>query len=259
MNQYIALFKVRFMAGLQYRGAALAGISTQFAWGFLSILLFSIFNTSNMKPEHLSTFFWLRQSCIALTAVWAMDNSIFSNIEDGGVAYELVRPTDLYTLWFVRNLAYRSARFLLRFLPIVLIAFNLPKPFKMILPEGFSTFYLFLISMVVMVLLQVAINMLIYIGAMKMKSSMGIRVFTMSLFDLLDGSNIPYPFFPAWAQSLLSYTFFFGLQTSPFFIYLGLIDPVSTLIIQLIWLVFIVLLGRVWMSKTLRKIEVFGG
>lgn len=259
MKQYISLFKVQFFAGLQYRGAAIAGIVTQFAWGFLSIALFTVFNTNNMEPEHLSTFFWLRQSCIALIAVWAADNSIFTIIENGGVAYESVRPTDLYSLWFVRNIAYRTSRFLLRFLPIVLIAFFLPAPFNMILPVSFSGFIYFLISMVLVVLLLVSINMIVYIAAIKMKSSMGIRVFTMSLFELLDGSNIPYPFFPIWAQTILKYTFFYGLQTTPFFIYLGLINPISAILIQLGWLIVIVSIGKAWMKKSLYKLEVFGG
>ena len=259
MRQYASLFRVRFLAGLQYRGAAIAGVFTQFAWGFLSILLFSVFNTSNMEPEHLATFFWLRQAFIALTAVWAMDSSIFTIIEDGGVAYESVRPTDLYTLWFIRNLAYRTARFALRFLPILLIAFNLPRPFQMIMPVSLPIFLFFQISMIIMLLLQVSINMLIYIGSIQLKSSLGIRVFTMALFDLLDGSTIPYPFFPEWVQNVLGYTFFFSLQTSPFFIYLGLIDPLSTISMQIVWLIIMVVIGKLWMKKTLHAIEVFGG
>ena len=42
-RQYTTLFRVRFLAGLQYRAAALAGIATQFAWGGLMVLLYRAF------------------------------------------------------------------------------------------------------------------------------------------------------------------------------------------------------------------------
>jgi ABC-2 type transport system ATP-binding protein len=35
MKKYLALFRIRFVYGLQYRAAALAGVVTQFAWGAL--------------------------------------------------------------------------------------------------------------------------------------------------------------------------------------------------------------------------------
>ena len=40
-KQYATLFRVRFLTGLQYRAAALAGIATQFAWGGLMVLLYA--------------------------------------------------------------------------------------------------------------------------------------------------------------------------------------------------------------------------
>lgn len=259
MSHYVALFKVRFNAGLQYRGAAIAGIATQFAWGFLSILLFTAFNTTEMSQENLSTFFWLRQATLALTAIWMMDTSLFQVIESGDVAYELTRPVDLYTLWFVRNLAFRCARFILRFIPVVCVALLLPKPFTMSLPTSLTTGLFFLISLSITLLLEVSINMFLYIGTMHLKSSLGIRVFVISLFDLLDGSNIPYPFFPKPVQRFFEFTFFYGLQTTPFFIYLGLISPFKAIAIQILWLLLFVILGRYFMKRALHRIEVFGG
>ena len=32
MKKYLSFFRIRFIAGLQYRAAAWAGIATQFAW-----------------------------------------------------------------------------------------------------------------------------------------------------------------------------------------------------------------------------------
>ena len=43
MKQYLTFFKMRFIAGLQYRVAALAGMSTQIVWGFMEVLLYRAF------------------------------------------------------------------------------------------------------------------------------------------------------------------------------------------------------------------------
>ena len=37
MKEYRAVFRLRFVYAPQYRAAALAGLSTQFAWGFMEI------------------------------------------------------------------------------------------------------------------------------------------------------------------------------------------------------------------------------
>ena len=40
MKKYLSFFRIRCIAGLQYRTAAWAGMATQFAWGGMTILMF---------------------------------------------------------------------------------------------------------------------------------------------------------------------------------------------------------------------------
>ena len=47
MKTYISIFKLRFINGLQYRTAALAGIATQFFFGFVFISVYIAFFESN--------------------------------------------------------------------------------------------------------------------------------------------------------------------------------------------------------------------
>ena len=47
MRAYFTFFKIRFINGLQYRAAAYAGVAMQFAWGFMTILMFSAFYKTN--------------------------------------------------------------------------------------------------------------------------------------------------------------------------------------------------------------------
>ena len=43
MRKYLSFFTLRFSCGLQYRVAAWAGVVTQFAWGFMEIMMFNAF------------------------------------------------------------------------------------------------------------------------------------------------------------------------------------------------------------------------
>ena len=46
MSQYLTYFKIKFISGLQYRSAALAGLSTQFFFGLVFIMVYHAFYTS---------------------------------------------------------------------------------------------------------------------------------------------------------------------------------------------------------------------
>ena len=149
-KKYLALFRVRFQNEMQYRVAALAGVCTQFVWGFMEILLFRAFYAGGgemlMTFSQLVTYEWLQQAFLALFMLWFWDKDIIEAITGGNIAYELARPMDLYNMWFTRVAAQRMARALLRCLPILLVAFLLPEPYRMSLPVSFGAFLLFVVS-----------------------------------------------------------------------------------------------------------------
>lgn len=139
MKKYLAFFKMRFIAGLQYRAAAAAGILTQFAWGFLTIQMYAAFYRTNpsafpMQFSELSSYIWLQQAFLALYMPWYYDKDILEMISSGAVAYELVRPVDLYNMWFLRIMSVRVSRVVLRCIPILIVAAFLPKQYGIGLP-----------------------------------------------------------------------------------------------------------------------------
>lgn len=65
MKKYRAFFRIRFLNSLQYRAAALAGVSTQFAWGFMEILAFVAFYRADpsafpMGLSQIASYIWLQ-------------------------------------------------------------------------------------------------------------------------------------------------------------------------------------------------------
>lgn len=267
MKQYGSFFRIRFLAGLQYRAAAWAGIATQYAWGGLTVLLYRAFyqNGANSFPmdfQALSTYVWLQQAFLAMFMTWYYDGEIFDSITSGGIAYELCRPCDLYTVWFVKNMAVRLSRVVLRCVPVLLVAALLPAPYGVMLPRSWSAALLFPVSLVLGFLVLVAFSMLIYISAFYTLSPMGIRILASSFMEFFCGALIPIPFLPEWLQPVMYALPFASMQNTPFLIYTGHLDPQTALErigLQLLWLALLLAAGRLLMANAQKKVVVQGG
>lgn len=267
MIKYQSLFKIKFISGLQYRAAAWAGIFTQFAWGFLEILMFKAFYEVNptafpMDFTSLVSYVWLQQALLALYMIWFWENDIFESIQTGNVAYELVRPISVYNMWFARSIATRISKTVLRALPILVVAFFLPKPFNLSLPSSFSHFMLFLITMVLALFVIIALNMIIYFLSFFTINSFGMRMVFQSLGDLLSGSVIPLPFFPPTIGAVASLLPFAAIQNVPFRIYSGDLTGdklITSLSLQVFWVISLILCGKLLEKRVINHVVIQGG
>lgn len=267
MKKYWSFFTVRLKSGLQYRAAAWAGVATQFAWGGLSLLMYRAFYESNpaalpMDYHLLSSYIWLQQALLALFMAWYFDGDILDAVSSGSVAYELCRPMDLYSMWFVKNMAVRVSRVLLRFAPILLVSVFLPEPYGLRAPAGLLAGIGFAVSLLLGFLVMVSFSMLIYIATFYTVTPNGIRILAISAVEFLAGGVIPIPFFPEWLQPIINALPFASMQNAPLLIYIGYRTGEEiwyTLLLQLIWVAALIGLGRVLMARALKKVVVQGG
>ncbi|OPJ64665.1 ABC transporter permease [Clostridium oryzae] len=267
MKAYLSFFRIRFIHGLQYRAAAYAGIITQLAFGLMYIMLYSAFYENNitattMSFSQLSSYLWLQQAFLALFMTWFLDNDIFDLITGGNVAYELCRPLDLYAMWFSKSCAVRLSKAVLRCFPILIIAFFMPEPYKLHLPNSIYTLFAFIASMILAFMLVVAYCMLIYILCFYTISPMGIRMAMIMLADFFSGSLVPLPLMPDWFNKYSYILPFAAMQNVPFRIYSGNISIEQVwqnMLVQLIWLIILIILGRFILSRALKRTVVQGG
>lgn len=267
MRKYVSFFRMRFINGLQYRAAAYAGIATQFAWGFMEILMFRAFYAVDpdafpMEFSQLSSYIWLQQAFLALFMTWFLENDIFTAITSGNVAYELVRPMNLYHIWFAKNLASRLSKAVLRCMPILVVAAFLPPPYCLSLPSGFSTFLWFLVSMALGFLAAVAFCMLVYITTFYTLSPIGIRIIAVTIVEFLSGGVVPIPFFPDGIRFIFELLPFASMQNMPLRIYSGNItgnDVLAGITLQVFWLAVMVCVGRLLMNRALKRVVIQGG
>ncbi|MDP4146701.1 MAG: ABC transporter permease [Bacillota bacterium] len=267
MKMYISVFRIRFINSMQYRTVALGAIITRFLWGLMEILAYSaLYRTGSaafpMSFSQTISYIWMQQTLIVLFSVVFSDGEIYSAIEDGSIAYELVRPADLYGRWFCQSAANRLAFTILNCLPGLIIAFLLPGPYRMSLPLNMGQFLLFLLSTVLALCVVVAFAMLMYISLFYILSQRGIKIIVTALTTFLSGGVIPLPFFPAPVLAVVQLLPFAAMQNMPLRIYSGNIvgvDALKGIAFQLFWLAALFLIGRLTMSRALKKVIVQGG
>jgi ABC-2 type transport system permease protein len=267
MRPLAALFRMRFINALQYRAAALAGLATQFAWGFMEILAFAAFYRSDpgafpMSFAHTVSYIWTQQGFLALFMMWFWENDITAQISSGSIAYELARPVDLYARWFTQAAANRLARAGLRCAPVLIVAFLLPAPYRLALPPSLGQFGLFLVATVLALSVVVAVSMVAYAAMFYTVSATGIRVIVAVCADFLAGATLPLPFFPAGLRAVAELLPFAAMQNMPLRIYSGDIAGAAAargIGLQLFWLVVLVVVGRLAMRRALRRVVVQGG
>lgn len=267
MKKYLSFFRMRLMAGLQYRTAALAGLSTQFVWGGMELLIYRAFWLEHperfpMDMQALAAYIWLQQTFLTLFALWQWEPELIQSVRTGEVAYELTRPMDLYGMWLARSLALRLGRGMLRALPVILLGCLIPAPYGLRLRISPAVFGLFLLSAALMLLVTCALVMLLYALTFHLTDPNGIQVVSTAAADLLGGGIVPLPFLPKGLRRLAELSPFGAMQNVPLRIFGGdipLSDIPAAMGLQVFWAVALIGAGYALMRAGLRRTAVAGG
>jgi len=267
MKKYLSFFRLRFVMGLQYRTAALAGVATQFVWGTMEILMFRAFYEADasafpMTLQATCSYIWMQQAFLSLFMAWMMENEIFNSIVDGNISYELCRPVNLYDMWFARSMANRFSKALLRCIPVLLIGSLVRAPYGLMAPVSIKAFFWFLATLVLGTLVTIAFCMLVYISCFFTVSSMGVRMVAVSVVEFFQGGVIPIPFFPEKIRMIMELTPFAAMQNVSLRIYSGDLagrEMEKAVFLQAFWLLVLIACGRGMNRLAMKKVIVQGG
>ncbi len=263
MISYWAVLSAKFRSLLQYRSAALAGLVTQIFWGVIRVMIFQAFYRSTNAEQPISgsdveTYIWLSQAFLAALP-WNIDLDLRALIRSGGIGYELIRPVDLYSYWFSRALAWRTAPMMMRAAPLLVFAILV---MGMAPPASVGAAAAFAVSMIAAILLSSAITTFINTTMLWTITGDGVTQITFGLVLIFSGMLIPLPLFPDWAQPLINALPFRGLVDTPYRLYLGHIPAAELpqhLAHQVAWTLAFVIAGRIALSRALRRVVVQGG
>ena len=267
MKSYLSYFKLKFKTGLQYRAAAIAGICTQFFFGFVYISVYVAFyetGSSNlpMSLKETISYVWLGQAFFSLLYLWYKDKEILNMIKSGNIAYELVRPQDLYFMWASKILGERLSTVALRFIPVLIIGIILPSPYNLVINKSIITFVLFMFAMILSSMLMTVLVLFYHVICLITLDEKGVVNIFMVVSDILSGLIIPVPFFPDYLQKISNILPFQYITDFPFRLYIGNISTMEGLmgiLVQIIWIIILILLGRLITKKALKNAVIQGG
>jgi ABC-2 type transport system permease protein len=263
MIAYAAIIGARFRMALQYRSAALAGFFTQLFWGLIRCMIFEAFYHSTTRPQMMTlsqaiTYVWLSQAMFALLP-WQVDNDVRAMVQSGTVAYEMLRPVDVYGFWFCRALAARTAPTLLRAAPMFVAAglfFGL-KP-----PPTPACAVAWTVAMLAAVLMTSAFTNLLNISLLWTLAGDGVTRLAPSVVLFFSGMLLPLAFFPTWSQPIVDALPFRDMVDVPFRIYMGHYPPADwpmLFVQEALWIIALVICGRMLLARGLRRLVVQGG
>jgi len=268
---YLAIVTVRCRMLLQYRAAAIAGFGTQLFWGFIKVMVFVAFYASAVSEPPMTftevlVYIWLGQALLALLP-WNVDAEIATQIRTGSVAYELLRPLDLYRFWFARTLAFRLAPTTLRMLPMLAFTFLLLPvtplaDWALPPPASVMSGLMFVVSVVATLFLSAAFTMIMHVTLIWTVSGEGINRMMPGIVPVLAGLIVPLPLFPEWLQGFLYWQPFRGMADVPFRIYSGHIPADAALAeigLQWGWVAVLIAFGIWLLDRARHRLVVQGG
>lgn len=264
---YRAAFRIRMAQNLQYRVAALAGMATQFVWGLMRIMILEAFYRGSdasvpMDLSQAAAYIWLQQAFLIFFVLWFRDHELIEQIRSGQVAYELCRPVNLLVFWYLRLLAQRLAAAMLRCLPILIVAFLLPRPWRLTLPPSAGALLLFGATLFLGLLLNVMISLFIYLSTFLTISPQGLIFFMGAFGEFAAGGILPLPLMPLQLQTILQALPFHLTADLPFRVWSGHLawqEALKGMGLQLFWLVGLGFLAVVSFARIRRRIAILGG
>ena len=267
MIGYLCYFKVILVTRLQYKVAAAAGIVTQFFWGFLQIFIYEAFYTAQVVDTPISykslvVYVWIQQSLLALITIRNKDAEFVQDVKNGNVAYEFLRPYNMYTWWYVKCIAKRVAAAALRCVPIIIVAILLPAPYNLTGPESVASFLLFLTTLFLGIFVLNGILILIQIITLFTYDDKGINSIINTVAELLAGLVLPIPLLPQIIQKVTYFLPFRLIGDLPFRIYSGNIpvkEAITSIGLQAFWIVALILIGKMILKSATKKMYMQGG
>ena len=282
LKPYFSFMKLRMICELQYRSAALAGMSTQFFFGFIYIMLYLAFYNgassvevseipiisilsgpaTTISLESMVTYLWLFQAFCYMVIIRQMDNELLDMIKNGNIAYEMCKPLNIYFTWFTKIFSKKVIGTLLRFWPILLVAFFLPEPFKLGIPKSPIYFILFIISLLLALVIACVLILFIHIITFYTLKDKGATNLVVTFGEIFTGGVVPIVFMPKIFQIIAYLLPFRYVGDLPFRIYNGTLDISTSLInmgMQIIWIVLLGFISYKLMNSALKRVVVQGG
>lgn len=263
VSKYYEYVRISFQKMLAYRVSYLIGVVTYVIHVAVYYYLYKA-----LYGEHTSINGYGLQEMLTYISIGWISKSLYLNyidreltddVQSGQVAMDLIKPIDFQFMYFARGLGQSLFRGVLFTPPIILFTVLI---FSISPPASILHFFLYLVCTLFSILIYLGINYIVGLFAIFFLSIRGILYSKNLIIELMSGLLVPIDWFPGWFQTLNAFLPFQAIAYSPLQVYLGRVqgkELLSTMLLQVVWLVIILLLGRLVWRFCQRRILIQGG
>jgi ABC-2 type transport system permease protein len=254
-----------FLAGFRrwsaYRVATAAGAFTNTAFGLTkaSITVAAIGAAGGKLAGYDAitgaTYAWWTQALLGPVHVFQW-SELAQRVRTGDIAVDFARPVDLQLSWLAADLGRAAYSFLPRGIPPLAVG---ALTFGLTGPSNPWLYLLGALSAVVAVGVSFGARFAMNLSAFWLVEIRGAVTLYMVACGVLCGLIIPVHWFPTWLKAVANATPFPSMLQTPVDILSGRSEGFGAFGVQVVWLVVMLLLGRVLLSRATHKLVVQGG
>lgn len=263
ITAYFYVYKIRIQKSLAYHYDVYGNILMQciimFAAAFFWRALYAGETVVQGVAAEQMYIYTVVSTAMSVFFMNDVEQRVMRSVEKGTIAVEMLKPINLYGIFFFEDLGKLTALCFQNLLPIVLIGsifIAVPKP------ANITAFLLFVLSLVMAYLIHWLLAACFSMWAFVTINMNPLLQVKKHLIRLLSGSIIPLWFFPDWLASILNCLPFVYIYQLPLDIYIGkegMSNILPRLGIQAIWVVALFVLFMILQKNALKKVMVQGG
>ncbi len=252
-----------FQKSLTYRAANLAGIATNMFFGVIYIFIYQALYAGRGEVAGFTLADTITYAIIAQSLLSAMsafgNNDLSIAVVKGTIAVDLSRPVDFYLYWAAVDLGRAAYYVLFRSIPVYLLG---ALAFGVILPPSLLHWLLFALAVAFGAVISFSFRFITNSLAFWTSDARGAVQLANMLILFFSGFIVPLRFLPPGLRAFTEALPFRGLAQLPIDVYLGklsMAQMAAALAQQAAWLVALVLLGRWFLARMVRRIALAGG
>lgn len=260
---YFTVFKMRLRMELQYRGAMIGGILCQMFFGLILVALYRALyagKPQSVPIESVATYVWLQQAFFRM--MLASDSELVDKIRSGDISYDLCRPVNMYGFYYARIMAQKLMGSLMRAVPMLVMAFALPKGWGMSLPNSALGLITAIPALLLGLLCVCALENITVAFTMITLDPRGMQGLLNLLMLTLSGNLFPLTLFPESWQKVITFFPYAQLLDAPIRLYTGEYAPGDALrvyALQAFWVIILIAIGVSMWNANRKRMIVQGG
>lgn len=215
-------------------GASVVGLDGMITYTVVSVVMAAVFSTG-------------------------VQNTIYSQVREGNIALDFMRPQNLLGIYFSEDLGSMVSALVNKAIPLVLMAALL---FGFPMPDNATAAFLFAVSCLLSFMILWLMSAMVGLVAFWVAELGNLGMVKDAIVRVLSGSLVPLWFFPAGLQKASEWLPFQYTYQLPISIYIGMTKPaeaVRSMGVQAIWIgLLAAFLAWIW-SRARGKVMVQGG